>query len=73
MGSDVAKTGSTRNAQRILMGKCLKKCLLGRRRRIWKNKFRMNLRDIDCDNGRWMEHIRAEISHSATRMFEMKI
>jgi hypothetical protein len=32
------------------MGKCLEKCLLGRRR-IRKNKFKMNLRDTDRDEG----------------------
>jgi hypothetical protein len=42
----VARTGTKRNANRILVGKPEGKRLLGRPRRRWEDNVRMDLREI---------------------------
>jgi hypothetical protein len=44
-----------RNAYRILVRKPPGKRQLRRERRRWKDNIKMDLMEIDFDNGRWME------------------
>jgi hypothetical protein len=51
----VARMGEMRNAYRILVGKPEGKRLLGRPRRIWVIKNKMNLREIGWHGMDWIE------------------
>jgi hypothetical protein len=42
-----------KSAYRILEGKLLGKCPLGKLRRRWEDNIKIDLREI-CENGRWM-------------------
>jgi hypothetical protein len=52
---DVARTGETRNAYRILVGKPEGKRPLGRPRRKWVDIIKMDLREIGWDGVDWTE------------------
>jgi hypothetical protein len=47
--------GETRNAYRILVGKPEGKRPLGRRRRMWVDNIKMDLREIGWDGIDWIE------------------
>jgi hypothetical protein len=51
----VARTGETRNAYRILVGKAEGKRPLGRPRRRWVDNNKMDLRAIGWDGIDWIE------------------
>jgi hypothetical protein len=51
---DVARMGEM-NAYRILIWKPLGKCPLGRVRRSWEDNIKMDLKEMGCEGGRWME------------------
>jgi hypothetical protein len=46
--------GQTKNACRIIGEKPFGKSLLGRLRRRWENNIKMDLREIDYEDGRQM-------------------
>ena len=45
----------SRNAYRVLVGKPEGKRCLGRPRRRWENDIKMDLREVGCDPGEWMD------------------
>ena len=45
----------SRNAYRVLVGKPQEKRPLGRRRRRWKDYIKMDLREVGCDPGEWID------------------
>ena len=45
----------SRNAYRVLVGKPEGKRPLGRPRRRWEDNIKMNLREVGCDPGEWMD------------------
>ena len=45
----------SRNAYRVLVGKPEGNRPLGRPRRRWEDNIKMNLREVDCDPGEWMD------------------
>jgi hypothetical protein len=47
--------GEKRNAYRILVGKSEGKKLLGRRRRRWVDKIKMDRREVECDGVDWID------------------
>jgi len=49
-----AQMGQTKNACRIIGEKPFGKSLLGRLRRRWENNIKMDLREIDYEDGRQM-------------------
>ena len=51
----VARTEQSRNAYRVLMGKSEGKRPLGRPRRRWEDNIRMDLREVDRDQGEWID------------------
>ena len=50
----VARTEQSRNACRISVGKPEGKRPLGRPRRRWEDKIKMDLREVGCDPGVWI-------------------
>ena len=44
-----------RNAYRVLVGKPESKRPLGRPRRRWEDNIKLNLREVGCDPGEWMD------------------
>jgi hypothetical protein len=51
----MARMGKMRNAYRILTWKPLGKQPLGNLRRKWDDDDDMELREVWCEEGRWME------------------
>ena len=51
----VARMEQSRNAYRVLVGKPEGKRPLGRPRRRWEDNIKMNLREVDCDPGEWID------------------
>jgi hypothetical protein len=47
--------GDTRNSDTVFMVRLPIKRKLGRPRRRWEDKIRIDLQKINCDDGRWME------------------
>ena len=45
----------SRNAYRVLVGKLEGKRPLGRPRRRWEGNIRMDLREVGCDPGEWID------------------
>ena len=45
----------SRNAYRVLVGKPEVKRPSGRPRRRWKDNIKMDLREVDCDPGDWID------------------
>ena len=45
----------TRNVYRVLIGKPGRKRSLGRPRSIWEDNIKMNLREVGCDTGNWID------------------
>ena len=45
----------SRNAYRVLVGRPEVKRRLGRPRRRWENNINMDLREVACDAGDWIE------------------
>ena len=45
----------SRNAYRVLMGKSEGKGPLGRRRRRREDNIKMDLREVGCDPGEWID------------------
>ena len=45
----------SRNAYRVLVGKPWGKRPLGRSRRRWDDNIKMDLREVGCDSGEWMD------------------
>ena len=45
----------SRNAYRVLVGKPEGKRSLGRPRRRWEDNIKMDLRQVGCDPGEWMD------------------
>ena len=45
----------SRNAYRVLVGKPEGKRPLGRPRHRWEDNIRMDLRDVGCDPGEWID------------------
>ena len=43
------------NAYRVLVGKPEGKRPLGKPRRRWEDNIRMNLREVGCDPGEWID------------------
>ena len=44
-----------RNAYRVLVGKPERKRPLGRPRRRWEDNIKMDLREVGCDPGEWID------------------
>jgi hypothetical protein len=53
--SHVARTGETRNAYRLLVGKPEGKRPVGRPRRRWVDNIKMDLREIGWDGMDWID------------------
>jgi len=51
----VARMGETGNAYIILIETPLGKCPLGELRKRWKDNYKMDIRDINCEDGGLME------------------
>ena len=51
----VARMEQSRNAYRVLVGKPEGKRPLGRLRRRWEDNIRMDLREVGCDPGEWID------------------
>ena len=51
----VARMEQSRHAYRVLMGKPEGKRPLGRPRRRWGDNTKMDLREVDCDPGEWID------------------
>ena len=45
----------SRNTYRVLVGTPEGKGALGRPRRRWEDKIKMNLKDVGCDARNWMD------------------
>ena len=45
----------SRNAYRVLVGKPEGKKPIGRPRRRWEDNIKMNLREVGCDSGEWID------------------
>ena len=45
----------SRNTYRVLVGKPEGKRSLGRQRRRWEDNIKMDLRDMGCDPGEWID------------------
>ena len=50
----VSRMEQTRNAYRVLVGKPEGKIPLGRLRRRWEDNIKMDLREVGCDPGDWI-------------------
>ena len=51
----VARIEQSRNAYRVLVGKPEVKRPLGRVRRRWEDSIKMDLREVDCNPGEWID------------------
>ena len=51
----VARMEQSRNACRVLVGKPEGKRLLGRPKRRWEDNIKMDLREVGCDPGEWID------------------
>ena len=51
----VACTEQSRNVYRVLVGKPEGKIPLGRPRRRWEDNIKMDLREVGCDAGYWID------------------
>ena len=51
----VARTEQSRNAYRVLVGKTEEKRPPGRPRRRLEDNIKMDLREVGCDPGEWMD------------------
>ena len=51
----VARMEQSRNAYRVLLGKSEGKRPLGRPRRRWEDNIKINLRELGCDPGDWID------------------
>ena len=51
----VAHMEQSRNAYRVLMGKPEEKKPLGRPRRRWEDNTKMDLREVGCEPGEWID------------------
>ena len=51
----VAGMEQSRNAYRVIVGKPEGKRPLGRPRRRWEDNIKMNLREVGCDPGEWID------------------
>ena len=51
----VARLEQSRNVYRVLLGKPEGKRPLGRPRRKWENNIKMDLREVGCDPGEWID------------------
>ena len=52
---NIARMEESRNAYRVLVGKPGGKRPLGRPRRRWEDNIRMDLREVGCDPGEWID------------------
>ena len=55
MGRHLARIEQSRNAYRILLGKPEGIRPLGRPRRRWEDNIKMDLREVGCDPGEWID------------------
>ena len=55
MAGHVARMEQSRNAYRVLVRKPEGKRPLGRPRRRWEDNIKMDLREVGCDPGEWMD------------------
>ena len=51
----IVRMEQSRIAYRVLVGKPEGKRSLGRPRRRWEDNIRMNLREVGCDRGEWID------------------
>ena len=51
----VARMDQSRNEYRVSVGKPEGKRPLGRPRRRWEHNIKMDLREVDCDPGEWID------------------
>ena len=51
----LARMDQSRNVYRVLVGKPEGKRHLGRPRRRWEDNIRMDLREVGCDPGEWID------------------
>ena len=51
----IARMEQSRNAYRVLVGKPEGKRPLGRPRHRWEGNIRMDLREVSCDPGEWID------------------
>ena len=51
----VERVEQSRNAYRVLVGKPEGKRPLGRPRHRWEDDIRMDLREVGCDPGEWID------------------
>jgi hypothetical protein len=58
---------------KILVWKVLGKRSLVRQKRIWKDNIMMELRDIDCENGRWVELVLDRVQWQALVLTMFKL
>ena len=55
LAGHVAHMEQSRNAYRVLVGKPEGKRPLGRTRRRWEDNIKMDLREVGCDPGEWID------------------
>ena len=51
----IARMEQSRNAYRVLVGKPEGKRPLGRPRHRWEDNIKMDLREVGCDLGEWLD------------------
>ena len=61
----VARMEQSRNAHRVLVGKPEGKRPLGRPRRRWEDNIKMNLREVGCDDGDFIDLAQNKIQRLA--------
>ena len=57
----VARMELSRNAYRILVGKSEGNIPLGKPRRRWEDNIKMDLRDVGCDAGDWIDYAQDKV------------
>ena len=55
----------SRNAYRVLVRKPEGKRPLGRPRSIWEDNIKMNLREVGCDAGNWIDLVQDRVQWRA--------
>ena len=55
MAEHIARMEDSRNAYRVLVGRTEGKRPSGRPRRRWEDNVKMDLREVGCDAGDWID------------------
>ena len=65
MSSAVARMKLSSNAYRVLVGKPEGKRFLGRPRCTWEDITKMDLREVGCDVGNWIDLVQDRVQWQA--------